>query len=665
MTDSALWRAEASPRQFVAGLYHSPGGLDFLARMAASAGRGNISGWNTAAAAAASPMGTRSAAAVGTPPHRAAAAGVTAAPPMAAATPVRPPLGFTPQRAAHYSPPRASSSPPTSTDEKPPWSLDDFELGPKLGEGRFGKIYLAREKSSHVAVVLKCISRDAILRMGLVEQLQREITLQHRASQGTRRITRLFAYFWDATTIFLVLEYAEGGDLRAALAAAGGCFSPSDAATCVADVAEALAHLHRFGITHRDLKPENVLLRHGRCKLADFSWVAECTPSDRRLTFCGTIDYVPPEMIRNEAHGVAVDLWALGALMYELLAGHPPFEHPQPSATCQDILFAGVTFPPEFPAQAQSLCAALLSKNPAERLSADQVLRHPWIVAHGVGSARRSRASASPFLSSMHVRVAPRTQASPARSRAPPGTDDGRPSNGRGYDGARSSSGRGDPSSLREDGRSHAATTVSSQRGGGDDIFNGVSATTADGAGLGTVDVSRALDMSAGVGVQRPSGSTTRTSVVPAEMTETYVGSSNSGAAPLNDASNGNESSRARAAPEQQGEVSSRFHRMQPDTETTVSGSASTVASGTATPIGGISPVRAETTPGAARNGGRSADEAGAGEAGADAVTPYQQRRSDDAGAGRSEPPSAQRSERNLSDLGLSAISGGHESGWM
>jgi serine/threonine protein kinase len=393
---------------FVEGLYRSPGGLDFLSRILTPS------------------------------PHRPAA---STRPPLMPATyssptPRRLPHTVTPERhapppasilrtppsrelgdaAAHVAPAafslgREPSADPTAS-RPPRWSLDDFELGRKLGEGRFGKIYLARERVSHAAVVLKCINKEAVLRQGLVEQLEREIDLQYRMCRSSRRVLRLFAYFWDATTVFLVLEHADGGDLRAAARLNGGRLDEGDAALCVGDVAEALAHLHRHGVLHRDVKPENVLLRHGRCKLADFTWAARVAPDDRRLTVCGTLDYLPPEVVRSEEHTEAVDLWCLGVLAYELIVGNAPFERPQPAETCRAILDGAIAFPEFVSSDARDAITGLLQVDPTHRLTAAEVLRHPWIAAHR--PTQTGATPFSPFLSSL------RHQGRVARSRSQP-----------------------------------------------------------------------------------------------------------------------------------------------------------------------------------------------------------------------------------------------------
>ncbi|CAM9584795.1 unnamed protein product, partial [Laminaria digitata] len=117
------------------------------------------------------------------------------------------------------------------------------------------------------------------------------------------------------------------------------------AAVYVKEVADALSYCHSKHVIHRDLKPENLLVGHnGELKIADFGWSVHA-PSNRRQTFCGTLDYLPPEMVEGKDHDEAVDIWALGVLMYELLVGNPPFDANGNSATYRRIVKVDIRYP--------------------------------------------------------------------------------------------------------------------------------------------------------------------------------------------------------------------------------------------------------------------------------------------------------------------------------
>lgn len=133
-------------------------------------------------------------------------------------------------------------------------------------------------------------------------------------------------------------------------------------------------------IIHRDIKPENLLLGlRGELKIADFGWSVHA-PHSRRTTFCGTLDYLPPEMVEGRDHDLNVDLWSMGVLMYEFLCGQPPFEAQTRNETYRRISRVDLLFPSYVSDDARDLMSKLLNKDPAHRLSLARVLEHPWIL---------------------------------------------------------------------------------------------------------------------------------------------------------------------------------------------------------------------------------------------------------------------------------------------
>lgn len=298
------------------------------------------------------------------------------------------------------------------------WSLEDFEVGPKLGEGRFGKIYLCREKATRYAVVLKLISKAAVLQNDLTHQIRREIELQLYCKH--RHVLRLFAYFWDDERIFLALDYAEGGNLLQRLQSApAGRLPEPTAAAITAQLCSAVRYLHSRGILHRDIKPENILFKKGSVKLADFTWAVylphaqesggpdfhavspkRCVATRRRFTLCGTIDYLPPELVQRRPYDEAADMWSVGATCFEMLVGRPPFETSTVRET-EERISAGIYQLPSalrdhVSDAALDFIRRLLVVNADCRMTAQEAVAHPFIaryVDEDRASARRQRAA--------------------------------------------------------------------------------------------------------------------------------------------------------------------------------------------------------------------------------------------------------------------------------
>ncbi|XP_065620807.1 serine/threonine-protein kinase Aurora-3 [Quercus suber] len=261
---------------------------------------------------------------------------------------------------------------------KKQWSLQDFEIGKPLGKGKFGRVYLAREAKSKYIVALKVIFKEQIEKYKIQHQLKREMEIQSTLRHPN--ILRLYGWFHDSERIFLILEYAHGGELYRELRKRG-FLSENKAATYIMSLAQALAYCHEKHVIHRDIKPENLLLDHeGRLKIADFGWSVQSR--SKRLTMCGTLDYLAPEMVENKAHDYAVDNWTLGILCYEFLYGVPPFEAESQSDTFRRIMKVDLSFPstPCVSTEAKDLILRLLVKDSSKRLSLQKITEHPWII---------------------------------------------------------------------------------------------------------------------------------------------------------------------------------------------------------------------------------------------------------------------------------------------
>lgn len=273
---------------------------------------------------------------------------------------------------------------------KKKWRLSDFDIGKPLGRGKFGCVYLAREKSAKYIVALKVLFKSQLSKAGVEHQLRREIEIQSHLRHPN--ILRLYGYFYDSNRVYLILEFASGGELYKQLQKEE-TFTEQKTAGYICQLAGALAYCHKKHVIHRDIKPENLLLGDkGELKIADFGWSVHA-PTNRRQTLCGTLDYLPPEMIEGKEHDYAVDVWSLGVLMYEFLVGSPPFEAKGHNETYKRISRVDLRFPPFISKEAKNLMKLLLVKNPRERLKLEKVLQHPFIRKYH--SRKRSTSSAS------------------------------------------------------------------------------------------------------------------------------------------------------------------------------------------------------------------------------------------------------------------------------
>jgi serine/threonine protein kinase len=256
------------------------------------------------------------------------------------------------------------------------WCLNDFEIGKPLGQGKFGRVYLVREKKTKFVVALKAMSKKQLQHANFEHQLRREIEIQSHLRH--KNVLRLYGYFYDDSKVYLILEYCVGGELYKKLESVKR-FDEKQSARMILQVSDALSYCHSKKIIHRDIKPENLLLgKDGEIKLADFGWSVHA-PSSRRRTMCGTLDYLPPEMVKREEHDEKADVWSLGILLYEFLVGEPPFEAPTHDATYDRITAVDINFPYFVPEDARDLISKLLMRKPSERMPLEEIRNHKWV----------------------------------------------------------------------------------------------------------------------------------------------------------------------------------------------------------------------------------------------------------------------------------------------
>ena len=256
-----------------------------------------------------------------------------------------------------------------------------FILGTTLGTGTFGRVRLVTYKQTKKPLyfALKMLRKSEIIRTKQVNHIKAEKNILSNIHHPF--IVNMYASFKDEGYLYMLMEYVIGGELFTQLRKAGR-FNNDIARFYGAEILLALEYLHSLNIVYRDMKPENLLIdRDGHIKITDFGFAK--VVEDRTWTLCGTPEYLAPEIIQSRGHGKAVDWWALGILLYEMLAGYPPFYDENAFGIYQKILEGRIEFPAHFDVAAKDLLKKLLTADRTKRYGclkdgALDVKKHKW-----------------------------------------------------------------------------------------------------------------------------------------------------------------------------------------------------------------------------------------------------------------------------------------------
>ncbi|CAH3973994.1 RAC serine/threonine-protein kinase [Pieris brassicae] len=264
-------------------------------------------------------------------------------------------------------------------------TLEKFEFVKVLGKGTFGKVVLSREKGTGKLYAMKILKKNLILQK---DELAHTITENHVLKKTKHPFLTALRYsFQTADRVCFVMEYANGGELFFHLSHER-CFSEERTRFYGAEIVSALGYLHSEGIIYRDLKLENLLLdKDGHIKIADFGLCkVNITHGRTTKTFCGTPEYLAPEVLEDTDYGPAVDWWGTGVVLYEMACGRLPFYNRDHEVLFSLILEEEVRFPRALSPACRALLAALLTKEPARRLGAGpgdalEIMQHPFFAA--------------------------------------------------------------------------------------------------------------------------------------------------------------------------------------------------------------------------------------------------------------------------------------------
>jgi cGMP-dependent protein kinase len=294
--------------------------------------------------------------------------------------------------------------PPSGTDS----GLQSIQLASlsyitTIGVGGFGRVELVQLTTDPSRTfAIKKMKKHHIVEMRQQEHILNEKHIM--AACNSEFIVRLFKTFKDNKYLYMLLEACLGGELWTLLRDKN-CFDDSTTRFYTGCVVEAFSYLHSQAIVYRDLKPENLLLDNiGYAKLVDFGFAKKVGHGRKTWTFCGTPEYVAPEIILNRGHDTSSDLWSLGILMFELLTGSPPFSGSDPMKTYAMILkgISVVDFPRKITKNAQQIIKKLCKNDPSERLGygtngMKDIYKHKWFDGFNWEALRR-RTLKAPYL---------------------------------------------------------------------------------------------------------------------------------------------------------------------------------------------------------------------------------------------------------------------------
>ncbi|PHH61581.1 hypothetical protein CDD81_8162 [Ophiocordyceps australis] len=278
----------------------------------------------------------------------------------------------------------------------------DFSFGRILGEGSYSTVYHATDRQTLKEFAIKVLEKRHIIKEKKIKYVNIEKNTLNRLTEHPG-IVRLYYTFQDETSLYYVLDLCNGGELLGVLKKVGS-FDLDCTRFYGAQILDSIDYMHSRGVIHRDLKPENVLLDDQmHIKITDFgtakllrdpreasgpdSIARDDTDDGRAASFVGTAEYVSPELLTHKNACKASDLWAFGCIIYQLLAGRPPFKAGSEYLTFQKIVNLDYEFPSAFPPAAQDLVERCLVLDPARRLTIEHIKNHDFFVGQQFGKS--------------------------------------------------------------------------------------------------------------------------------------------------------------------------------------------------------------------------------------------------------------------------------------
>jgi aurora kinase, other len=254
-------------------------------------------------------------------------------------------------------------------------SVSDFKLLCLVGDGAYGEVWKARHRESDKYYAIKIVQREKVSK--ILSQFEREICIMYMISHP--HIIKLFDHFSDSENYYLVMELAENGTLRDKITSIPN-LQEHQIKKHFFEILLAVEYLHSYvpPIIHRDIKPENIMFDNkNSVKLCDFGFSNYY--DEERKTSCGTLEYLPPEIVRKQSYGTSVDIWSLGILLYEMFTGETPFSDRNNDQILSNISTLKLRCPLGIPPIAKDLISLMLERDNAKRYTAKQIKMHPWL----------------------------------------------------------------------------------------------------------------------------------------------------------------------------------------------------------------------------------------------------------------------------------------------
>lgn len=263
----------------------------------------------------------------------------------------------------------------------------EYKRGKTLGEGAFSVVIEATKKDTSETYAVKVVTKSKLTKedeIALKDEIQVLKDLKHE------HIIRLYDVFEENSYWYLVTEQMKGGELFDRIVSKS-YYNEKEARDVCEILFKSIGYIHERSIAHRDLKPENLLLLSesddSQVKIADFGFAKKCLSPNSLTTQCGTPGYVAPEILEGVAYDTKSDMWSLGVIIYILLGGYPPFIEQNQRELFRKIRRGQYEFHEEYwgsvSADAKDLISKLLTVDPAKRLSAEEALKHKWMVQDG------------------------------------------------------------------------------------------------------------------------------------------------------------------------------------------------------------------------------------------------------------------------------------------